>query len=593
MIVGDSQAGAAAHRAMDTPEFLRLFQLRATQIMWFLGAGSSRAAGIKTAVDMVWDFKQRLYRSQKKLPPSAITDIGERAVQRKLQAHFDALGGFPPGGSEAEYFAYFEATYHEAKDRRAYLDEQIVRGKPSFGHLALALLMSEDLCRTVWTTNFDRTIEDAAAKVLGGTGRLVVADLGEPGKFRRAFEEGRWPVYGKLHGDYHSQALKNTQAELRAQDEEMRENLIESCRRHGLAVIGYSGRDSSVMDALAEALDDGRGFPGGLFWFKRSQDQLYGAVRDLIERASGHGIDAHVVEAETFDELFVDLVRYLPETAEKLHTLDDAVRPRLSSAKPPVSVRSTPAVRTNGLPVVSLPAMCRLVECEIGGYREIQDAVVAVDVDIIARRIGQGVVAFGRDGDVRKTFEPFGINSFDTHPISSTRLCRETGERDLVREALFKAISRQPRLRVERRGRSTFLLPEAGEVEADVFNSGNARPVDRIAGTVEGTCVRWSEACGLRIDYRLDRIWLLLEPMIFTELPRDPPADLREPTREFVRERRARRHNRMVNALLDGWISLICGDEREVRLRTFDIGDGVDAEFELLRTSGFSGPSRP
>jgi len=43
-------------RVLDTPAFLRVFQLRASQIMWFLGAGASRAAGIKTASDMIWDF---------------------------------------------------------------------------------------------------------------------------------------------------------------------------------------------------------------------------------------------------------------------------------------------------------------------------------------------------------------------------------------------------------------------------------------------------------------------------------------------------------------------------------------------------------
>ena len=121
--------------------FFVSFSFVSAQIMWFLGAGASRSAGIKTAGDMIWDFKQRLYRSQKKLPPSAITDIGEPAVQRKLQAHFDGLGGFPPAGSETEYSAYFEATYHAPRDRRAYLDELIARGKPSFGHHALALLM--------------------------------------------------------------------------------------------------------------------------------------------------------------------------------------------------------------------------------------------------------------------------------------------------------------------------------------------------------------------------------------------------------------------------------------------------------------------
>ena len=60
---------------MDISAFLRLFQLRSKQIMWFLGAGASRAAGIKTAGDMIWDFKQRLYRSQRRLPPSLASNL--------------------------------------------------------------------------------------------------------------------------------------------------------------------------------------------------------------------------------------------------------------------------------------------------------------------------------------------------------------------------------------------------------------------------------------------------------------------------------------------------------------------------------------
>ena len=63
--------------------------------------------------------------------------------------------------------------------------------------------------------------------------------------------------------------------------------------------------------------------------------------------------------------------------------------------------------------------------------------------------------------------------------------------------------------------------------------------------------------------------------------------------REFVRERRARRHNRPANALLEGWISLIVGREASVRLKTFGISDGIDAEFEILRTSAFSGIGKP
>lgn len=578
---------------LDTPAFLRLFQLRSAQIMWFLGAGASRSAGIKTAGDMIWDFKQRLYRSQKKLPPSAITDIGEPAVQRKLQSHFDGLGGFPPAGSETEYSACFEATYHAPRDRRAYLDELIARGKPSFGHHALALLMLVDLCRVVWTTNFDRTVEDAAAERLGGTGRLVVADLKEPEKIRRAVDENRWPVYGKLHGDYHSDALKNTDAELRQQDVEMRRSLVDCCRRQGLAVIGYSGRDASIMAALEEALDEGRGFPGGLFWFKRGQDTPYSAVTALIARARALGIDAHLVEAESFDELFSDLLRFLPQTADKLASLAGATRPRLATAKPRPSTGPVPAIRMNALAVTSRPALCRIVDCTIGGDKEVEEAVSKVSVDIIAHRVRDGVLAFGRDADIRTAFEPFGIKAFDQHPLSSKKLVKEGGERALVRDALFRAIAGRPGLSLERRHSRVRMRPMPGQVQASIFNTDTAKPVDRVSGVVPRTDIPWSEACGLRVDYRLEQLWLLIEPTVTTELPADAPDEIVELTREFVRERRARRHNRFANALLDGWISLIVGREPRVRLKTFGIADGVDAEFEILRTSAFSGIGKP
>src|SRR5262249_11790174 len=160
-----------------------------------------------------------------------------------------------------------------------------------------------------------------------GTGRLLTADLAEPDKLRRAWGEGRAPLYGKLHGDYHSEHLKNTSQELRAQDTAMRRNLVDTCRRQGLAVVGYSGRDQSIMDTLRDALDDGRVFPAGLFWFKRGQDRPYQGVIDLVAEARRGGIDAHFVDVESFDELFSDLVRFIPQTADKAQSLTGASRP--------------------------------------------------------------------------------------------------------------------------------------------------------------------------------------------------------------------------------------------------------------------------
>ena len=82
---------------------------------------------------------------------------------------------------------------------------------------------------------------------------------------------------------------------------ELRHALIESCKRYGLAVVGYSGRDQSVMDALETAIDGGRGFPSGLFWFHRSESSCSPRITDPIEKSTPEGIDAHLVHSDTSD----------------------------------------------------------------------------------------------------------------------------------------------------------------------------------------------------------------------------------------------------------------------------------------------------
>lgn len=577
---------------MGVADFLRAYQMRAGNIMWFLGAGASRAAGIKTAGDMIWDFKQNLFRSYKKLPPNAITDPGDPAVQHKLQRYFDGLSGFPAGGTADEYAQYFEATYPSAADRRAYLDQLIKLGKPTYGHLALALLMRHGCCRIVWTTNFDRILEDAAAKIYGSTNDLVVADLGEPMKITDALNANRFPIYGKLHGDYHSIALKNTNEELRHQDAEMRRAFIQACKTNGLAVVGYSGRDASVMEALKEALDEGRGFPNGLFWFKRSSEQPFEAVTDLISEARRLGVDAHLINNETFDELLSDLVRFLPETANKLAEIEGAKPPRLGSMPLKAPGAKFPSIRTNALPIISHPVMCQLVDCDIGGWSDIQEAIKKADVDIVARRIKDGVIAFGRDTDIRAAFNPFGIKRFETRSISDKCLAQESEERRLIRDALVRALNNRREVVISRRGWRVFALPDLQTVTPAHFRLGNVNPVDGLAGMIGNTGIRWTECCELHLDYKLDRLWLLMDPRIYRDIPEDATAEQIEESKEFVRSRLAGRFNRKANAMLSGWANLLLGTDQTVTLRSFGISDGIDATFEISAITGFSGMSR-
>ena len=45
-------------RCIEADDFARRFSMPAGGLMWLLGAGASAAAGIPTAWDMIWQFKQ-------------------------------------------------------------------------------------------------------------------------------------------------------------------------------------------------------------------------------------------------------------------------------------------------------------------------------------------------------------------------------------------------------------------------------------------------------------------------------------------------------------------------------------------------------
>ncbi len=48
-------------------DFARRFSMRGGNLMWLLGAGASASAGIPTAEDMLWEFKQQLFISQRRV----------------------------------------------------------------------------------------------------------------------------------------------------------------------------------------------------------------------------------------------------------------------------------------------------------------------------------------------------------------------------------------------------------------------------------------------------------------------------------------------------------------------------------------------
>jgi len=570
---------------MTLDQFLVTYTVRAPQLMWLLGAGSSAAAGIPTASDLIWKFKQTLFCASQRLSVKSVEDLSSPTIRQRLKRHFERLGNFPPEDTPEEYAAYFEAAYPDPRDRRTVIDRYVRDGSPSYGHMALAVLFALDRARIVWTTNFDRLLEDAAIGVLGSSSRLVVASLDNALVAREALTSERWPLVCKLHGDFQSSRLKNTAEELRTQDAELRRSLVDSCKRLGLVAMGYSGRDESVMHALREAIDGGNGFPRGLFWFHRPGEPVLPAVTTLIREAEKAGIQAALVEAETFDEVLGDLVKQVETVPPDLAAKLDNHRSRISEVPLPDSCGGWPVIRLNALPVPRYPTLCRLVACAIGNTKAVKEALAASGVHAVAVRQKQGVLAFGADADLRKAFGPFGIATFDMHSIEPRRLHYESSELGLLRDAFAVALAKHRPVTIRRRRDSDLCLLDPLRPSLDI------EPLKRVAGQLRGvvpnTSVTWEEALYIKLSYHLSRMWLLIEPSVRLDLDDTASDDTKETAKDFARERLATRYNNTWNAFLDAWAVVVVGKDQDVILRAFE-DDGPDATYSVHRTTGFS-----
>ena len=547
--------------------------------MWFLGAGASASAGLPTAWDMIWEFKRLLFVSHNPSYSQSSTDLSQPSTRNRIEVHIESLGNLPPPGAPDEYAALFEAVYPAESDRRAFLDGKLSGAKPSYGHIALATFMRRDRTRIVWTTNFDALVADACAKVYDTTSALATIDLDSARQAQQLLAQERWPLEIKLHGDFRSRRLKNTDDELRQQDSDLRKNLVASCQRFGLVVCGYSGRDESIMDALEEAMEQEGAFPTGLFWLHCGDNPPLPRVTRLLNLGVGNNIETSLVPVENFDETLRDLIRLAED-------IDAPALNQFTSQRQvwsPAPIRRTgdgdwPIVRLNALPIIDVPTQCRRLDCDIGGTAEVRQVVQNADVDVLAVRSRVGVLAFGADDDIRYAFDSHNIRGFDLHAFDVERQRHESTERGLLNEALNLAISRHRGLHLVNRRR---LRPEDAE---DPTWERLRELVGPLTGVVGGSVVlRWYEGIAVRLDWADDRLCLLFEPRTLFEGFLEENRIL---ATDFARRRTVSRYNHVLNDLIDFWARHLSQNEKE--MRAFNTGHGADAAFRISPVTCYS-----
>lgn len=286
---------------MDFDAFLRSFkQSKNGSFAFLLGAGASITSGVQSAEDCIWDWKKLIYVTNNPTN-EAFLDIHSDCCRKKIQTWLNEQRGYPIEKSDEEYVFYAEKAFPLSGDRTRYFESLCFDKNPNIGYKLLCLLHKYRILKSVWTTNFDGLVERAAHQA---NITPININLDNPERIHRT-ENSQELLYIALHGDYKYSELKNTATELDSQQDTFKHRLKEYFVDKNLIVIGYSGRDKSLMEALTEAFSH----PGAgrLYWCG------YGSfinedVKSLLAAARNAGRDAVFVETDGFDKTMISIL---------------------------------------------------------------------------------------------------------------------------------------------------------------------------------------------------------------------------------------------------------------------------------------------
>ncbi len=253
----------------------------------FLGAGASITSGIKSAGEMINEWRESYSQMYSR----------------------DALKSLPWHEKNNEYSELFEALYDQPTQRREYIENCIVDAKPSWGYIYLANLLQKSHFNTIFTTNFDDLVNESCYAFSSKLRPVVCAHDSSIKNIRLTSSR---PKIIKLHGDFLFDNIKNTARELESLEDNMRSKFRQYASEFGMIVIGYAGNDRSIMDTLNTLLHSGNAFPHGIYWCIRDEHGLSEEVKNLARFPR-----FHLIKIKGFDEFMAELHQALDCTLQE------------------------------------------------------------------------------------------------------------------------------------------------------------------------------------------------------------------------------------------------------------------------------------
>ncbi len=299
-------------------------------IMFLLGAGCSISSGCMGASALVREFKIHLHCRDNNVRKEDIVDYYEEGFLKKLNIDYP--------DKDNNYSYYFEKCYPIAKDRNQFIKSNFMDKEPSLGYLCFANYIISNKIPYVLTTNFDNLIEKSIHQL------DIHYDLVPTSDRVQAYLNGTTNLL-KLHGDYNYDPIQNTEDELK----QLHDNMVKSLndiKVNKIVVVGYSGYDESVMNALKDYIIQNSSIE--IFWCVINRNDVTSPkVLNLYD------YNFNLVEIEGFDQLFNDYYKIYSSKNDIIECrFDKEENEKLLFAKP---LNKLQKIITNGYPLIKEP----------------------------------------------------------------------------------------------------------------------------------------------------------------------------------------------------------------------------------------------
>ena len=340
----------------------------------FLGAGASKSSGVKTASEMILQWREMFCK-----------------IHGNNAAELDVFKIFDWYDTEREYAELFGRLFDSPSQRREFIEKCVASGRPSWGYIYLTNLMANEVFDTIFTTNFDDLLNEACYRFSDTLRPMICAHDSSIGLVRISSKR---PKVIKVHGDYLYDNIKNTERELESLEENTKAKFRQFAREYGMIVLGYSGSDRSVMDTIDSLLKDEQNFPAGIYWCTVKGSRLSRRVQEILRFPK-----VRQIEITGFDDFFAELndelgLPLLPEIAQPYDALRDRLNRLLptSDSEPTLHHRIRQDVERLANEIKSIEGNAiNSPDTEIRNIEPVQGQTFAVESDASHRIFGKSI----------------------------------------------------------------------------------------------------------------------------------------------------------------------------------------------------------